>query len=796
MQRALGNSGSGRNDSEHFILSGRLLDAHKARNVGICSTARKPAVHAAIGLASAFLATNAVAQQTLPQIDVQRGGATGRAVTRTPPPEAPTEPAPAPAAGAFEGGPVNTLQSSTGLGRIPGTVMDIPQTVNVVTERTMREQGVTTVDQALRNVPGVTASSGEGGGGQNGDQFRIRGFQAKSDLYVDGLRDFGGYIRDSFSTEQVQVFKGPSSENFGYGTTGGAINLEQKKAKLGSFVDVEGLFGNGSYGRGVVDINQQIGQTTAMRIVGMVHDQDIVGRDNLFSERWGILGSLALGLGTKTTLTLNYMHQTGHRRPDMGTPIALSYRGGVVGQPLPEYGVPRELFYGKDTDNDKTNVDMFTARFKSELSDWFTIYNDSRFAYYDRFFAQTATSCAALTCGNAVNAGNLNVNYAPGGPAGYDQSSNGGQNITTAVAKFHTGFLRHEMIGGVDVNQQTDTRLALANSIAKVGGPILSPTYFYPGTVYVNPLANNGTKRSESFNLGVFGSDRVWLTPQFSILGGARWDRFDATYQTTALGGILQPQVSSETEFVSPKASAIWEPTKEQMYYVSWARSYSNLAGQYVALDNVAINNATLQPEQNDLWEVGLKWNMLDGKLGFTAAWFQVTKGNSYQTDPVSGDIVQTNETQRVSGVELGLTGKITDQWQVQAAYAYMDSRILNTALGAAELNVGHRVSFVPLNSGSLWTTYDIAPLLQIPGKMLVGGGVFYTGQYFTNSQSTAEVPDQMSVNLLASYERDKYRIALNVYNLMDEVVYDSAFGSRAVVGAGRTITLTGGVRW
>ena len=498
MNGALNGEQSGRDTGRAFALnemSRALSKQRDARHVGIRSSARKPAVTAAIGLASAFLATNATAQQSLPTIDVQRGGGTGRTVTRTPPVEAPTEPAPVPAVGEFDGGPANTLQSSTGIGRLPGTVMDTPQTINVITERTIREQGVTTVDQALRNVPGVTASSGEGGGGQNGDQFRIRGFQAKSDLYVDGLRDFGGYIRDAFSLEQVQVFKGPSSESFGYGTTGGAINLEQKKAKLGSFVDIEGLYGNGPYARSVVDINQQIGKTTAVRIVGMVHDQDIVGRDNLFSDRWGVLGSLGFGLGTSTTLTLNYMHQTGHRRPDMGTPIAQVSAGqGHVGQPLPEFGVPRNLFYGKDTDNDKTSVDMFTARFKSEVTSWLTIYNDTRVAYYDRFFAQTATSCAAATCGNAVFAGNLNVNYTPGGPAGYDQSSNGAQNITTAVAKFHTGFLRHEFITGVDVNQQNDQRFALANSIAKVGGPILNPSFIYPGSVFVDPLANNGIR--------------------------------------------------------------------------------------------------------------------------------------------------------------------------------------------------------------------------------------------------------------------------------------------------------------
>lgn len=762
-------------------VSGDVTRLRSGAYVGIRSSARKPLVHAAIGLASVTIAGGAVAQEALPTIDVS-GQSAGQGDS-----------------------PDNTLQSTFGgISRIPGRVQDIPQTVNVINQQTMQQQGVTTVDQALRNVPGITASSGEGGGGQNGDQFRIRGFQAKSDLYVDGLRDFGGYIRDAFSIEQIQVLKGPASESFGYGTTGGAINLQQKKARLGNFTDIEGTVGTGPLGRVVADINRQIGETSAFRIVGMYHNQDLVDRDNLFTDRWGVLGSLGLGLGTDTQWTLNYMHQNGHRRPDMGTPIALTAVPGVVGKPLPEYGVPRNLFYGKNTDNDITNVDMFTSRFKHDFTNWLTVTNDTRFAYYKRFFSQTATSCAAATCGDAVIAGDLNVNYAPGGPAGYDQSTRGAQNITTAVAKFNTGFLRHELIAGVDVNNQDDTRFALENGIAKVGGPILNPIFNYPGNVYVNPLANSGIKESESFNLGIFGSDRVWLTEQFSILGGVRWDRFNSKYARTGSttstppttpGVFITPDLESNNEFVSPKASAIWEPTKEQTYYVTWSRSYSNLAGQYVAMDNVPINNATLQPEENDLWEAGLKYSMLNGKLGFTAAWFRVEKKNSVQTDPVSGDVVPTNETQLVQGVELGLTGKITDQWDIQASYAYMDSKILS-ALPANAITIGNRVAFVPENSGALWTTYDVAPMLKLPGKMLVGGGIFYTGQYFTNSFSTAEVPGQITTNLLWSYEYQKYRLALNVYNLFDEVTYDAAFANRAVVAAGRTITLTGGVRW
>ncbi len=221
---------------------------------------------------------------------------------------------------ASRGNEANALNAGTGLSRLPGRVQDIPQTINVVPQEVLEQQNVTTVEQALRNVPGVTLSVGEGNGGLNGDQFRIRGFQAKNDIYVDGLRDFGVYVRDSFNMEDVQVIKGPSSETFGLGTTGGVINSTSKRSFLGSLTAVDGTLGQGPLGRGTFDVNRQIDDTTAIRINGMIHDQDIVDRDNVKSDRWGLASSLGFGLGTDTTWFLNYFHQHTDRTPDYGVP--------------------------------------------------------------------------------------------------------------------------------------------------------------------------------------------------------------------------------------------------------------------------------------------------------------------------------------------------------------------------------------------------------------------------------------------------------------------------------------------
>lgn len=739
-----------------------------------------------------------------------------------------------------EGEPANALETSTGIGRLPGTVQDTPQQINVISQETMQQQGVTTLEQALRNVPGVTVGVGEGGGGMNGDQFRIRGFQAKGDIFIDGLRDFGTYVRDSFATESVQVLLGSSAQAFGLGTTGGAINQTQKTAHLGDKYDFEASGGNGPFGRTVVDLNKQINDTTAVRIVGMYTEQDIVDRDHVYNDRYGILGSIGFGLGTDETLTLNYLYQSGERKPDMGVPIATppaAYQSkwGSLGRPVTEQpSISRSNYYGKDTDLDDYDVNMFTARYKKEVNDWLTVTNDTRIAGYSRYFAQTVTNCSATN--NADNGGsscaaNLFDDdpatvpvYGFGGPAGFDQDIWGMENITTAIARFNTGFLRHELIGGIDLFYQHDKRTQLANyrangtsgSGVKTPGTIYDPNYdsqdpSFPNGGYVVELNDLAKKKATATDFAAFVSDRVWLTDQFSVLGGIRWDNYSAKYKATDTSsgewtGCTAPgtggntgttetcavDAESRTSFNSPKVSLIWEPTANQTYYATWAVSYSDIAGQFISNDNASITNETLEPSRNETYEVGSKLSLFDGKLGVTAALYQVTKDNAKQED-TAGDLVPTGERQRVRGIDLGLTGNITDAWTVQFAYSYMDSEILASATDSAV--IGNRVAFVPENSFSVWSVYDLTKhgLPTIPGTLLVGGGVTYQEQTFANSANTSIIPEYFTFDALVSYQYKNYRFALNGYNLTDELNYSGGFGNRAVVGPGRAFTLTVG---
>jgi len=709
-----------------------------------------------------------------------------------------------------DGSPANTLEASTGLSRLPGTVQDTPQIVTVVTQQMMQQQGVTTLEQALRNVPGVTTSIGEGGGGMNGDQFRIRGFQAKGDIFVNGLRDYGVYVRDSFAYESIEVFKGPSSESFGLGTTGGAINSTLKQAHIGDKYDFEGQFGMGPLYRGVIDLNKQLTDTIAVRVVGMVNEQDVVDRDNVESNRYGFMGDIGFGLGTDQTLHLNYLYQHGERTPDYGVPIltprfsdVANY--GSLGKPITEFGIPRSTFYGKVTDMDNTDTNMFTANFKKEVNDWLTVTNDTRVGYYERDFATSVPECSGGTApitasvynasctGRFFDGLNPSISFGGGNP-GFSQESWSAQNVTTAIAKFNTGWLRHELVAGVDVSTVNDERTLISVSGSKGTQPIRSPIfdnttgYF----LYENPNGNNGIKETNATDFGVYASDRVWFTDQLSVLAGARWDSYSSDYTATTANQASVTGGAANTQFWSPKVSIIWEPTELQTYYVSWAKSFTPQGG-FPTNDVTVVNPAqpNLDPEDNETWEAGAKVSMLEGRLGFTGAIFRVDKSNAFYVDPVTGDDVATGENQRVQGVELGVSGMITDAWSIQAGYAYYDSEIMTSTTAGV---VGNEVPFVSQNNFTLWTTYELSKLWQsIPGKLLVGAGITYADQYYTNTANTSIIPETFSLDALISYNWENYRLAVNAYNLTDELNYAAGFGNRATPASGRYVTLTVG---
>ena len=109
----------------------------------------------------------------------------------------------------------NVDQSS--LSKLPAPLLDTPQSVTIVSGDVLKARGITNLNDALRNTPGVSLGAGEFS--WQGNNPTIRGFLARNDMYMDGIRDFGSYYRDTFDLEQIEVLSGPSSVYFGRGST-------------------------------------------------------------------------------------------------------------------------------------------------------------------------------------------------------------------------------------------------------------------------------------------------------------------------------------------------------------------------------------------------------------------------------------------------------------------------------------------------------------------------------------------------------------------------------------------------
>ncbi|HEY4276553.1 MAG TPA: TonB-dependent siderophore receptor [Rhizomicrobium sp.] len=738
--------------------------------------------------------------------------------------------------------PVSTMPSAT--------IQDTPQAVTVITGEVMKQQATTTLGDALRNVPGITIAIGEGGT-LAGDQFKLRGFDAKDDVYLDGLRDFAAYTRDSFNYEEVQVLKGPSGLMFGRGTGGGAINSVSKTPFLGDRYSLGLEGGNGDHVRGTADLNYQLSDTAAVRLNLMLTDTGVVDRDLVHSHRWGVAPSIALGLGTDTTFTLSYVHQQTSARPDYGV-VVVSPPNSVYAKPATEFGVPRNTFPGLSADYDKNSADLITTKLTHNATDWLTLENDTRVAAYSRDFRYTS----ADACDNTIGTNYCNLRIfgiaQPGAAAGsfdptqtlvrtggggpYRQNSWGVQDIASASANFPIGQFRNMLIAGIDVSYQRADRTIYAYTLpagpsptlyplndhtasrANIGWSLYNPTHQpIPGYNAILPTAANSTganagktsatattvvtSTGDATDLAAFATDRFWFNDELSVIAGLRIDQYDAIYKSVTVAGAYT-ELKTPSFLFDPRASLVFEPDQTQTYYLSWGKAATPIGTSVVGSPTPIASSAAsaLKPDKSETLEAGAKFSTFGGKLGLTGSVFQVTKSNALQTDPVSGAVLlQSAQKQRVQGFEASATGEVIEHLSLTASYTYLNPVIAQDL--TTPYNTGKQITFVPKNSASIWGDYNARDL--IPGLSFGGGLVYqshlYNGYTAPNPATyplgrIVQIPETVELDAVAAYDIDKLHFQLNINNLTDRLYYSQSFGNRGTPAPGRTFIFSVGV--
>ncbi|MBK1834147.1 TonB-dependent receptor [Roseibacillus ishigakijimensis] len=635
-------------------------------------------------------------------------------------------------------------------------LVEIPKTISVIPQELIKQQNADTIEDALRNVPGISLTAGEGGA-PAGDQLYIRGFDARNDYLVDGIRDLGGYVRDSFNYEQVEVSKGPGSTDTGRGSTGGSVNLSTKTPHLEQGGSLSATIGTESYYRGTLDYNQPFAANSAFRLNLMGQDSDVPGRDHVENDRWGIAPSIAFGIDTDFEAVFSYMHLQQNNVPDFGLPW--------INSQWPE-GVSSGNWYGLlFRDYDDTQTDIFTAEFTYHVHEDLTLRSISRYGRVDRESSHTSprnrvagetvrrNDVKARNQVNEVWATALDVNYS-----------------------FDLFGMQHALVAGVDFTFEREdrNRLVESNSGAAPDTDLFDPN---PHERYATNYTFNGETIGEVETFGIFLYDTIDLNSQWSLSGGVRYDHIESDYSGEVLSGRGAGAFDySRTDNVWSWRGAInYKPTENGNIYFAVGSSIKP------SIEGLSLNadSEDLDPEESISYELGTKWNLLDNRLTATAALFRTEKTNAISNDPFTGDPRLAGE-HVVQGVELGLTGNITDQWSAYAGYAFMDSEITESLEVDEE---GQALEDTPEHSFSVWTTYDVTE------KLSLSAGARYVG---TIENGAKEFGDYWTVDLGASYAfTDDITMQLNAYNVFDEEYIEKDGGGHFVPGQGPSATMS-----
>jgi catecholate siderophore receptor len=682
---------------------------------------------------------------------------------------------------------------TTSLTRLNGDLHDIPQSVTVVSKGLMQSQGATSLSDALRNVAGITLGAAEGG--TIGNNINLNGFSARTDIYLDGFRDLGQYYRDTFDLEEIEVLMGPSSMLFGRGSTGGVINQVSKKPKLGDFTDVTGSVTTNGLVRSTLDKNVGLSDTSAFRLNAMAQGGDISTRDQSSVVDYGVAPSFKFGIGTPTEVTLSALLQHNRDSPDYGFEALNGYPTKVN----------RDNNYGFTDDQTVQDIAALNATVQHKFTPDITIRNQTQYNYVRTNARETSpqslgTVSAAGFTPLVGGISNLPLSDLWVRQQSHDRviTDNSIFNQTELSTKFDTGPFSHKLLAGLELghdeyNNQARYRNGTCNGVA------LNPAGGTSGYVACEPLVNPDTTTSPANALtrsgnyatgvanttGVYFNDTIALTKQVKLVGGLRYDRFEASIHNTinsgnTTGSTALAGASQIVNFTSVRAGAIWQPTQAQSYYFSYGTSFNPSLEQLTG----TTGQQSLAPETNKSYEVGGKWDLMNGDLSLNSALFQITKSNARSL--IETGVYELDGTVRVNGVRAGATGRITSKWQVYGAYTYLDAQI--THASSLDGTEGNTPANTPKNTFNFWTTYQFMPNWE------VGGGAVYTSKRYAANTDLVQVGGYTRWDGTLAYKQPKYDVRLNVFNLFNKNYYDQLIpsdGGRAVPGSGRTAMVT-----
>lgn len=630
--------------------------------------------------------------------------------------------------------------------KTPTPIIDVPQSLSIITDAQITEQGFVNFGDILRYTPGLSISQGEG----HRDAINIRGNQSTADFFLNGIRDDVQYYRPLYNLEQVEILRGSNALLFGRGGGGGVVNRVTKTPVVGEafhgFGAAIDTFGAGQL---TADINLDTGDQSGIRLNGFIETM-ANHRDAFDGTRYGLNPTARIALGNETTLTAFYEYLDDDRVVDRGVPAIAAT--GAPGRPLEGYD---NTFFGS-ADRNRTTLQAHTFRVRvdHEYTDQLRGNITAQYADYDKAYQNIyAAGFDATAIPNRVTLD------------GYRDTTARTNLIVQGnlVGEFRTGSLEHTLLVGGEYGDQDTTNARVDNLFAASNDDQISIDFSDPLVIpdfdFVTPVRD----RSSSVQFtSLYIQDQIDLTSSLKVMIGARFDRFDVS--------VLDRQAVSATdngrrgrvdEEVSPRFGLIYKPADNISFYASYSETFLPSAGdQFLTLSTTSED---IQPQTFENREIGAKWD-INADLSFTAALFRLERGQFTTIDPDDPSIVTTVAGSTTEGFELQLVGELADGWTVNAGYSYLDGVVEGGGFD------GNATRQTPEHMVSLWNRY------QINGELAIAVGATYQDAYFVREDNGVELPGYTRFDAAVFYDlSQETRIQLNVENLFDTDYFPDA---------------------
>lgn len=668
-------------------------------------------------------------------------------------------------------------------------LVDTPKTVQVIKKEVIQEQQATTLLEALRNTPGITMQMGENGNTSSGDTFQMRGFDMSNSLLVDGLRDRGVATRDTFNIEQIEVVKGAGGADTGRGASAGYINVSTKQASLDDAASASVAAYSQGGARATVDFNKAIGETSALRLNVLSQDIDTAGRDYVNRAGYGVAVAYGIGLETATRFHLSGQYLNNDNVPDGGI-SSIGWEGFYNATAEVRNGakVRSENFYGSVNDFEKQEQGSVTAKFEHDFAAGIYFTNVARWS--NTSLERVLTGVNGITAATPSNPSTWTLARSR---QRVGQKSKSFNNVSNFVTSFDTGALKHDLVFGFEYSDEKTNVGSYSAQGTTPAANLYNPNPNDAMASLFLPAAATATAWtiSDSQVSSIYAFDTIALGEKWIANLGFRADSYRTEYATYNSAGVNLANLKASKSLFAYKAGLVYKPTTSSSVYVSYATSVTPPGSLgTLSATGTNINNANVDPSEVETLEAGVKWDLFEGRLGLTGAYYKTNHTNQLVQDTDGDGFAENYGDREIKGFEFGLNGKITDKWNITAGIQTMDDKQKEGG------TVGATSRWSPELSASFWSTY------QWSDKIRFGGGARYMGEQKRDlavagpaaTSNMPSIPEYWVVDAYGSYAlTSKASLQLNLYNLADEdyIAQLNNGGARLSPGAPRSASLT-----